>query len=89
MFNRCKFGEYCLYAHRKSAQVTEMKVLKIKVELLKNDLNEERNDVINCPDNFLKKEIIKIETIIQSNDKRHSSIMTKLQRENIILKKVC
>ena len=69
----------------------------IHVEVEKNNSSnrtneigkEEREDVINCPDNFLRKDIIKIETTIHSNDKRHSSIMSKLQRENIILKKVC
>ena len=60
MYKRCKFGDYCFYAHRESAQLNEMKVLKIKVEVLENNLNEERNYVID-----LKEKVKALEEIVK------------------------
>ena len=45
-YSRCKFGDYCAFAHRENPQVIENKIMKIRIEVLENDLNEERNDII-------------------------------------------
>ena len=44
-YNRCKFGEYCAFAHRENLIVTEIKKMKIKYDTLEVELNDKRNEV--------------------------------------------
>jgi hypothetical protein len=70
-YSRCKFGDYCAFAHRENPQLVENKIMKIKVEVLENDLNEERNDIID-----LKEKVKGLEAIVEELCERLLTITT-------------
>ena len=70
-YNRCKFGDYCAFDHRENPQVVENKIMKIRVEVLENDLNEERNEIID-----LREKVKDLEAIVQDMFERLQTFTT-------------
>ena len=74
-YNRCKFGEYCAFAHKENPLVKEMKTLKISHAILSEDLNEKANEVMD-----LKDKVEALETIVMELVNRVENIVTPTQK---------
>ena len=71
LYNRCKFGDYCAYAHRENYQVQEINLLKVKVEQLEKVLNEKQNEV-----EALHEKLDTLENAVKELGERVSTITT-------------
>ena len=70
-YNRCKFGEYCAFAHRENPLVTEIRKLKIKFDSLAEDLNDKKNEVFDLK---VKVEVLEkvVEEVVNRVESNHT-----------------
>ena len=71
LYKRCKFGEYCSYAHRENIQSIEITILKVKVEGLEHDINEKGNEILD-----LNLKVEALQQIVEDLNERVSNNMT-------------
>ena len=75
LYKRCKFGEYCAFAHRENPLVTELNTLKFNQEILKEDLNNAGNEVLD-----LKQKVEGLEKLVQELITRVENISTPTKK---------
>ena len=76
LYNRCKFGDYCAYAHRENYQVQEINLLKVKVEQLEKVLNGKQNEV-----EALHEKLDTLENAVKELGERVLTITTPIRRK--------
>ena len=74
-YNRCKFGEYCAFAHKENPLVKEINTLKINEQILKEDLNDTGNEVLD-----LKKKVEQLENLVEELVNRVENITTPTKK---------
>ena len=75
LYNRCKFGEYCAFAHHENPLLKEMENLKIKCAILEETLNEKCNEV-----DDLKVQVEVLEHIVNEVVSRVENITTPTKK---------
>ena len=71
LYKRCKFGEYCAYAHRENPLEAELRSLKVSHDIMKEEFNDQGNEVFE-----LKEKVEALENLVIDLVNRVESITT-------------
>ena len=75
LYNRCKFGEYCAFAHVENPLLVEIKNMKIKHATLEYEMNEKNNEILD-----LKVKVEVLEDIMNEVVMRVENITTPTKK---------